>query len=438
MRNLESKNIYLLYLVMVALSVLLILAYELIPARTMRLAPHSQFSTYTDGDSAIGGNSEAHFIDEGMTQWHCTLRKGVEAPEFPSCRIGISFSMDPSDWTKGLDMSSYNELRLRLDYKGPASFFRAHFRNFDSRLSNENDYNSAKFIKLIIRNPGPNSDYRFSLTEFKLADWWIQQFSVPNDLAKASFENVTSFELDFAEPAPYGEHFIVLKNIELVGHHISAENWYLSILILWMSTITINGLLRLKQLNTIRKTQATQIQEMHKFTQDLKEQSRSYKNLSRYDPLTGAMNRLGLQEIIDSAFQWRSESSKIALLVADLDHFKRINDNKGHDVGDEVLKCVAKVFVESTRAVDSVARWGGEEFIFMCPNTGREPAMVLAEKIRKEVIKLEIPEHNVRGLSVSIGITVIKFNEGFDHAFSRADKALYEAKNSGRNCWIFK
>ena len=437
MKKLEAKNIYLLYLLMVAFSVLLILGYELLPDKRLILAPGSSFSVYTHGDKDQGGNSSAQFVDKARTQWRCQLREGVKEPNYPSCRIGIAINSDPEDWTAGVDLSDYEFLKIQFDYSGPATFFRAHFRNFDSEISHREDYNSAKFVNLIIRNPGLNSDYYFALTEFKLADWWIQQYSVPNELAKSSFDRVTSFELDFAEPVPFGEHFIKLKNIELIGRYISAENWYLGILMSWMVIFALIGAVRLRQLNRISNLQAQHIKEMKKYAEDLKQQSIKYKNLSHIDPLTGTMNRLGLQEIIDGAVQWRKENGPVALFLMDLDHFKRINDTNGHEAGDKVLKALGKMLIDSTRSVDSVARWGGEEFILLCHNTGREAAMVLAEKLRVQVSQMEFADYGGQSITTSIGITLIKPDESFELAFDRADKALYDAKNSGRNCWIY-
>lgn len=80
------------------------------------------------------------------------------------------------------------------------------------------------------------------------ADWWRQQYAVPNELTKASFEKIMSFELDFGEPVPYGEHCIYLKSIELVGKYISEESWYLGILICWLIVIAAIGMVRLRQI----------------------------------------------------------------------------------------------------------------------------------------------------------------------------------------------
>lgn len=432
-----ASRIYAFYLLMVVVSVVLILAYQFFPERTLKLAPSSAYTVYTYGDGDKGGLSTAHFLDDKRQHWACSLKPGVPPPDFPSCRIGLSFSIDPDNWTAGVDLSGFDHLRIRLDYDGPATFFRAHFRNFDSKISTAEDYNSGKFINLIIRNPAYDSNFIFRLTEFKLADWWIQQYAVPNELAKASFEKITSFELDFGEPVPYGEHYIHLKSIELVGKYISAESWYLGILICWLIVIATTGMVRLRQLYLVSRRQQQRIQEMNEYAQELKEQSKNYRELSSHDQLTGAMNRLGLQHIIESSFDWRKANNQIALLLLDLDHFKRINDTEGHDAGDKALQSIATMLLNNVRACDTVARWGGEEFVLICPNTPAEAAMIMAEKIRVKISELTFSDNDTRRLTVSIGVTIIESNETFSKAFNRADNALYQAKNSGRNCWAF-
>jgi diguanylate cyclase (GGDEF)-like protein len=437
MNTQETKNLYRFYLLMVVLSLGLILVYQLFPNRTLTILPGGEFDIYSSADSDEGGNSEARFLDPSYQNWYCHLKPSPSLQGFPSCRLGIAFSKTPNDWTQGIDLSGFSDLKIVMDYRGTASFMRLHFRDFDPDLSNKGDYNSAKFANIIIRDPGPDSEYSINLAEFKLADWWVQQFSIPSDQAIATLKRVTSFEIDFAEPVPYGEHTIAIKKIELVGQYISAENWYLSILAGWMVMATAVGIYRLVDLNKISRRQAKHIQEMRKFADDLKQQSINYKNLSRHDQLTGVMNRLGLQEIIESSFEWRTQKNKIALLIIDLDHFKKINDTQGHEVGDEVLKAIGAALSRSTRAEDSVARWGGEEFLVLSPNTPREGAMIMAEKLRKEITLLDFRSRGITQITASLGVTIIDHEENFETALNRADQALYDAKSSGRNCWVF-
>jgi diguanylate cyclase (GGDEF)-like protein len=176
--------------------------------------------------------------------------------------------------------------------------------------------------------------------------------------------------------------------------------------------------------------------QLAKVNAELQDKNQELHLLSITDPLTGLFNRKHLMETL-TAEVIRSLRHKhtFALLIVDIDHFKRINDTHGHQKGDEVLRCLADVFRKSIRDCDYVARYGGEEFIILLPETGRRGAMEAAERIRihaaKESVVLEAGSISV---TVSIGISLFPDN-GADvkTVIQQADKALYIAKDSGRN-----
>jgi len=162
-----------------------------------------------------------------------------------------------------------------------------------------------------------------------------------------------------------------------------------------------------------------------------------FKKLATIDPLTKLFNRRYFTEQADKEFI-RAQRYKLSmtLISIDIDHFKSINDNYGHPAGDKVLVAVSKQLQDSLRQTDILARIGGEEFSILLPETSAEDAMVFAERIRAEQEKLRITGEwqGEITLSVSIGISGFQVDdEAFDVLFSRADKALYQAKKSGRN-----
>jgi len=151
------------------------------------------------------------------------------------------------------------------------------------------------------------------------------------------------------------------------------------------------------------------------------------------DPLTGALNRGALEaRVAELARIDASAYEPVTLIVADLDHFKQINDTYGHDAGDEVLVDVARRMQKELRLVDVLYRVGGEEFVVLLPRTGRPEAERIAERLREA-----ISEHPCGGrpLTVSLGISSSELDDEFDYApaFDRADAALLEAKEHGRN-----
>ena len=155
--------------------------------------------------------------------------------------------------------------------------------------------------------------------------------------------------------------------------------------------------------------------------------------LSQTDSLTGLWNRRRFAEMAtEELTRALRYAHPVSVLIFDIDHFKRINDNFGHLVGDEVLVTLAGIVLGCTRESDSVARWGGEEFTILMPYTALAAAASVAEKIRERVAQHEFP--NGLRLTVSIGVAEWQLrDEPVDAVVSRADDALYRAKDAGRN-----
>ena len=168
-------------------------------------------------------------------------------------------------------------------------------------------------------------------------------------------------------------------------------------------------------------------------------QLRTIKHLSMIDQLTNIPNRRSFDERLQ--LEWKlaiREHKPISILMMDLDKFKELNDTYGHQHGDVVLQAVANIFPQSFRRPgDFAARWGGEEFIVLLPNTPLDGAMEVAEKIHADIEKMEIPyAHGSKSkITISIGVhsTIPTNSSSLDTFLSNADKALYSAKEAGRN-----
>lgn len=173
-----------------------------------------------------------------------------------------------------------------------------------------------------------------------------------------------------------------------------------------------------------------------KLLSELEEKNRELQELAYYDPLTGLPNRRFFFEHANLIFEEAKRYEKpLSLLVMDIDHFKKINDTYGHDVGDLILKTFANVLRGIVRQSDICARFGGEEFVVLLPNTNLEGAKVLAERIRTATAK-NLVEHGsiVIVFTVSIGISQYrKGMQSIDELIKEADIALYRAKEGGRN-----
>ncbi len=157
------------------------------------------------------------------------------------------------------------------------------------------------------------------------------------------------------------------------------------------------------------------------------------------DGLTGLANRIALEErLIEEWWTCLRRGTSLAVLIADLDHFKAINDRYGHAAGDIILQATAHAFREVVRVGDFVARFGGEEFVAIAPDCNLEGALLIADRLRQVISELEVTSRGKRvAITASVGVAVAPA-EGVSEIFPReilrrADEALYQAKAAGRN-----
>jgi len=155
--------------------------------------------------------------------------------------------------------------------------------------------------------------------------------------------------------------------------------------------------------------------------------------LARVDPLTGALNRRGLEQALEEPTADLPEGV-LSVVMADLDHFKRVNDTYGHAAGDEVLRQLARLLAQVVRQGDAVVRYGGEEFLLLLPGVRQTTAGRVAERARRsvEAHRFVIGEFDL-DVTVSFGVAQRHSGETREHAIERADAALYRAKTTGRN-----
>ena len=178
---------------------------------------------------------------------------------------------------------------------------------------------------------------------------------------------------------------------------------------------------------------ALMMRESTQQNRKLKEANDTIARLARTDSLTGLANRRTLDEALQREIA-RADRQKenLSVIMADLDHFKAINDTYGHLAGDQVLAGAASVLEHESRPYDLAARYGGEEFVLLLPEVSEGDAIATAERIRAEVEKIAVPGCS-RKITISLGVATWIIGETPDQFVARADSALYRAKGSGRN-----
>jgi len=182
-----------------------------------------------------------------------------------------------------------------------------------------------------------------------------------------------------------------------------------------------------------------QLHQSAALMEELQKNLEQVKKEAMTDSLTNVSNRKAFDLEIERLHKESKIENRIfSLIMIDIDHFKKFNDDYGHLVGDQVLTLVAKTLLQSLKGKDIVARFGGEEFAILLPDTTYNVAHIVANSVREAIAKKEIINRtsgqNMGRVTISAGIAELRQNDDIIQIIERADRALYEAKKSGRNC----
>jgi len=432
----NDKHFSSLLIVAIFATLLAVIAVHYFPEKRYTVIPSSNARIYLDSAKLPDGTVTSEWLDDSHNNFRCNV-----PPDFTGSYFNCSLVADlSSSATKGINLAKYKYLELQISYVGGANRMRVAVRNYNSAYSNTNDANSSKFNAAVIHTSELVKPLRLPLTAFSVSDWWIGQYNIPILQAQPEMTNALALTIDLAGNLTPGKHDISVQKLEFIGEWISPENWYLFILGCWMLGIFGFAAYRLVQL--YRKTRADSkiIEELATNNEQLKTETDKFRRLSTVDALTQSYNRFGIDKVVSTLMAASHDRFKstpnFALIVIDIDHFKRVNDRRGHDAGDRVLQKISAIVQDSIRAVDFLGRWGGEEFVVIMPNTGKEFAGELAERIRIAVSESVFEPEQPLYVTASFGIGAQHKDEDFPSTFKRVDNALYKAKEMGRNCCV--
>ena len=179
----------------------------------------------------------------------------------------------------------------------------------------------------------------------------------------------------------------------------------------------------------------SRLHDLERETEQLRDRLSEEHAQAILDKLTGVYNRVAYEERIEQEYlRWKRYKKPLVFMVFDIDHFKSINDNYGHKAGDKALRLIAQTLQKNLRSTDFLARYGGEEFVALMPETELADAMKVANKLREAIaaVKFNYQERDV-DITVSCGAAYFQRDDTVESVFQRADKALYQAKDNGRN-----
>lgn len=419
-----SRNDF-IYPALAILSLLLIVFQYQGMNQTLQIFPNAINQPLLVNDRVNGGRSIGSVITtDELIRLDCKTQKAANV--FAFCSFILPITTDE----QGIDLSNYQsmDIWLNMEAKDNAK---------DSvlvYLLNSEENNNGEMIKrsnLRTINPAPGMTYyQLKLDSFFVPSWWL--FANANqisDSGELNLSNITAVQVSTGDSTRERIETISIARIELKGKIITAQQLYSVLLVAWITVIIvtiIHGLFRLhKKLNNSNQ----KAMKLQKLNQLLSIEKNKYKTMAKIDPLTQALNRAGIRKVLDRAVKdHENNATPYAIIMLDIDHFKAVNDNFGHDFGDRVLIKLVATIQENTREGDSLARWGGEEFILICPGITQETALAVAEKHRKAIADTPFFEGEI---TCSFGVS--ELDSDVENSFKQADAALYKAKEQGRN-----
>lgn len=405
----------------ILLTLLAVIGHQYLPERRLEISGAKANSNYFLVHMGHGAEAKMHWVDQGNFHFACQF-----PPVTSNQGCGFAYMLATADPSHGIDLSRFKTINLAVRYTGEAQYLRVALRNYDPRFSKVEDLNSPKYNFVNIPTRDLDRPISVNMSEFAVAEWWTTAYNHPREYSRPDVSNATVLNIDLQGDLAGTLHDVRIDSVEFVGPWISAEYWYLGILVLWMIMGTVYGVTQLVRLRRVQTAQRKRLDELAR-------EKDKFEKLSTVDALTGVLNRHGIEQFIAGVGITGGTAS---VIVIDLDHFKHVNDERGHHVGDRVLRTMGEILRAGIRSTDAVGRWGGEEFVLVCPGANLAKAADLAEKLRHRIMTTSFIPEDPLPITASFGVATSAAGQGFDDVFRHADQALYLAKSRGRNCVV--
>ena len=354
---------------------------------------------------------------------HCHIAKKVN---WPYCKLDFDFLKGAT----GIDMSRFEYMIIDASYTGPGALkFGLVMSEAEEGLTRLDQWQTFKVLQVESLDLPSNGKLMIPLNWFVVAQWWKDMAKPSIEHSVVNLDNIVYAGLAMNFGGVEGEHVLTLHSFRLHGKLISQADLLLILVAMWvLCAIGWLAILSLS-LRTQLKDSKAAIALLSTINNALQLEARELAGQAHIDPLTGVLNRQGLRAALMNTSSLLTDP--MAVIFIDIDHFKSINDTHGHDIGDEVLRKFASVIASGIRSSDRLVRWGGEEFLIVCPMTNVYQGRILADNLRHSLHQQTWPA----GLRVTASFGVSQHHERDEVgvAIKRADAELYRAKQGGRD-----
>jgi diguanylate cyclase (GGDEF)-like protein len=418
-----AEHLALLFLL---LTILLIVWQKVGMSHTIIIDRQSGYDAWLENDHSVGGSSIGNLTQVNLYHLKCQI---ANTTEYPFCHLIIPLA---KMLKSGLDLSVFKEVHLTLRHDGGLrNKIDIHLNHFYLTVPGEVRKTDYKVHQYSLSTETQLNTYRLPLNDFVVPSWWAYFQDLPASEYRPTLSNVKHLVVSTTSGQGIREENIYVSRIVFHGKWISAEMLHQTLLWVWISTLLIYLVVRAVRLSNEVTTQVNEKKQLEKLNYMLDIRSKEFETMAKHDQLTGIYNRAGMHDIIKyNLKQYQRSRVPFSIVLLDIDNFKDVNDTYGHAVGDTALSNLAKLISQRCRNNDSLARWGGEEFLLVCANSKVKDAAILSEDLRKLISSTELIEQQT--ITCSMGIAQFSGSD-IDELFERADEALYKAKTRGRN-----
>ncbi|MFP5391975.1 MAG: GGDEF domain-containing protein [Gammaproteobacteria bacterium] len=379
-------------------------------------------AVFVDDDRSAGGATVATLErSTGVLKMNCDVSDKFS---WPYCLMG--FNLD----YPGYDLSEFSHITVKVAYEGagPAQL-RLRLVNWEDGFTRQTDWKTFLNNEVTGLDIVPGRPVHIPIKWMSVAQWWRDQAKPPLEHSYTRLDKVVRVDVVTPVELKPGKHRYTVETIQIHGKWISEKNLLIGLIGLWVVCSFAWPIMAALALRNELKQSKNKLELLNEINKALQLETMELAGQAYTDALTGALNRQGLRDVLMRTHALLAQP--MSVIFADVDYFKKINDNHGHPTGDEVLKLFAQRLKAEIRVSDRLVRWGGEEFLIVCEGTDAMQATALAEKLRDSLKRHPWPQDIP--LTCSFGVAQRRPREEIGAAIQRADVKLYQAKAAGRD-----